>query len=39
MNLPVPEDAEGLDAESWSRLRELGPAANQISFFYVVTGE
>ncbi len=36
--LPVPEDAEGLDAKLLERkLRELGPAAEQISFFYVVT--
>ena len=36
--LPVPEDAEGMDVELLERkLRELGPAAEQISFFYVVT--
>jgi DNA-binding transcriptional MocR family regulator len=36
--LPVPEDMEGMDATLLERkLRELGPAAEQISFFYVVT--
>ena len=36
--LPVPEDAEGMDVELLERkLRALGPAAEQISFFYVVT--
>jgi DNA-binding transcriptional MocR family regulator len=36
--LPVPEDAEGLDVKLLERkLRALGSAAEQISFFYVVT--
>src|SRR5208337_3349420 len=36
--LPVPEDAEGMDVNLLERkLRALGSAADQISFFYVVT--
>jgi len=36
--LPVPEDAEGMDVKLLERkLRAMGSAAEQISFFYVVT--